>query len=147
GESTRNSPPKLHQAWPPRSCSPSRSSSSTRRPPSAISVADTSPARPAPTTITSVAVPAATSVDRDAIHALEMVGAVAPAHPPAPLAVVLAGLAVARLEVAHLDLRLPLEAVALVGVAVVAVDAQVHPEEHGGPREEGGGEAAGPGVG
>src|SRR5699024_2935486 len=29
GVSTRNSPPKLHHACPPRSCSPSRSSSST----------------------------------------------------------------------------------------------------------------------
>src|SRR5699024_4805360 len=149
GESTRNSPPKLHHACPPRSCSPSRSSSSTRRPPSAISVAATRPARPAPTTITSasVAVPALMSVDLDAVHTLEVVGAVAPAHPTALLAVVLADLAVPGLEVAHLDLRLPLEVVALVGVAVVAVDAEVHPEEHGGPREERDGDAAGPGVG
>src|SRR5699024_6314980 len=122
---------------------------STRRPPSAISVAATRPARPAPTTITSasVAVPAPMSVDLDAVHTLAVVGAVAPAHPTALLAVVLADLAVPGLEVAHLDLRLPLEVVALVGVAVVAVDAEVHPEEHGGPREERDGDAAGPGVG
>ena len=53
GLSTRKSPPRLQNAWPPRLCSPSWSSSSTVRPASATSAAATSPARPAPTTITS----------------------------------------------------------------------------------------------
>src|SRR5699024_11564129 len=104
-----------------------------RLPRAASSSAATGPARPAPTTITSasVAVPAPMSVDLDAVHTLEVVGAVAPAHPTALLAVVLADLAVPGLEVAHLDLRLPLEAVAPVGVAAVAVDAEVRPAEYG----------------
>src|SRR4051812_37465811 len=53
GLSTRNSPPRLQKAWPPRLCSPSWSSSSTLRPASATSAAATSPASPAPTTMTS----------------------------------------------------------------------------------------------
>src|SRR6478752_4704931 len=53
GLSTRNSPPKDQNAWPPRLCSPSWSTSTTRRPASASSAAATRPARPAPTTTTS----------------------------------------------------------------------------------------------
>src|SRR3954451_3902297 len=53
GELTKNKPPKLQNAWPPSDCSPSWSSSSTLRPASASSAAATSPARPAPTTMTS----------------------------------------------------------------------------------------------
>src|SRR3982074_3482025 len=53
GESTTNSPPNDQKAWPPRLCSPSWSTTMTRLPASAISVAATRPARPPPTTITS----------------------------------------------------------------------------------------------
>ena len=53
GLSTRNSPPKLHHAWPPRLASDSWSRSTTERPASASSHVATSPARPAPTTTTS----------------------------------------------------------------------------------------------
>src|SRR3954468_3243411 len=56
GESTRNSPPKDHQACPPREPSGSWSSRITRLPASASSAVATSPARPAPTTTTSVSV-------------------------------------------------------------------------------------------
>ena len=66
GESTRNSPPNDHQACPPRSASPSWSSSSTRRPASAASAAATSPARPAPTTTTSASMPATLGCRDDA---------------------------------------------------------------------------------
>src|SRR6476469_2664482 len=53
GLSTRKRPPKLQKAWPPRDCSPSWSTSTTRLPRSASSAVATSPARPAPTTTTS----------------------------------------------------------------------------------------------
>src|SRR3954469_15182417 len=53
GESTRNSPPNDHQAWPPKDASGSCSSRITRLPASASSAVATSPARPAPTTTTS----------------------------------------------------------------------------------------------
>ena len=57
GVSTRNSPPRLQKAWPPSDCSGSWSSSTTRRPASATSAAAASPARPWPTTMTSVSMP------------------------------------------------------------------------------------------
>src|ERR1700691_2241168 len=53
GLSTRNSPPNDQKAWPPRLCSPSWSTTMTRFPASAISVAATRPANPPPTTIAS----------------------------------------------------------------------------------------------
>src|SRR4051794_38749301 len=53
GESTKNKPPNDHHAWPPRDCSPSCSTSRTRRPASASSAVAANPARPAPTTMTS----------------------------------------------------------------------------------------------
>ena len=53
GVSTKNSPPSDQNACPPRLCSPSWSSTDTRRPASAASAAATSPARPEPTTMTS----------------------------------------------------------------------------------------------
>src|SRR5690606_36623296 len=57
GESTRKSPPKDHQAWPPRLCSPSWSTRTTRLPAWTSSAVATSPARPAPTTTTSASMP------------------------------------------------------------------------------------------
>src|SRR3954467_6356214 len=54
GESMRNRPPKLHQAWPPRDASGSCSRRMTRLPASASSAVATRPASPAPTTTTSV---------------------------------------------------------------------------------------------
>src|SRR5699024_8459211 len=124
GVSTMNSPPKLHQACPPRSCSPSRSRSSTLRPASAISVAATRPASPAPTTITSAAAacPAPMSLHLDPAPALAVAGDVAVGHVPVLQPRLGADLAIVLLEVADGDLRLLLEVVALVGVAVVAVD-------------------------
>src|SRR5690348_13889116 len=62
GEPTRNSPPKDHHAWPPRLCSGSCSRRMTRLPESATSAAATSPARPAPTTMTSASMPEACPV-------------------------------------------------------------------------------------
>ena len=56
GVSTRNSPPSDQNAWPPRFCSGSWSTSSTRFPASASSAVATSPARPAPTTMTSASI-------------------------------------------------------------------------------------------
>src|SRR4051794_2893019 len=56
GLSTRNSPPRDQNAWPPRLCSGSCSTMTTRRPASASSAAATSPARPAPTTTASASV-------------------------------------------------------------------------------------------
>src|SRR5580692_773907 len=53
GLSTKNSPPNDQNAWPPSEASGSWSSSSTLRPASHSSAVATSPARPAPTTITS----------------------------------------------------------------------------------------------
>ena len=54
GLSTKNSPPRLQNAWPPSDCSGSWSSSRTRLPASATSAAAARPARPAPTTMTSL---------------------------------------------------------------------------------------------
>src|SRR5690606_6075095 len=138
GVSTRNSPPKLHQAWPPRSCSPSRSSSRTRRPASASVVAATRPARPAPTTITSGSPPRpALSAHPDPLDALERVGLVAPGHAAVPQAGAAAHLLVSLAQVPDGDLRLPLVTVALVGVAVVAVDDAVDRGEHCRAHHEG----------
>ncbi len=56
GESTKNSPPNDQNAWPPSEASGSWSSSSTFLPASASSAVATSPASPAPTTITSASI-------------------------------------------------------------------------------------------
>ena len=56
GQSTRNSPPNDQNAWPPSVASGSWSSRITRRPASASSAVATSPASPAPTTITSASI-------------------------------------------------------------------------------------------
>ena len=54
GESTRNSPPNDQNAWPPRLAARSWSTSTTRLPAATSSAVATRPARPAPTTMTSV---------------------------------------------------------------------------------------------
>src|SRR5690606_17518621 len=53
GESTKNNPPNDQNACPPMDCSPSWSRSNTFLPARASSVVATSPASPAPTTMTS----------------------------------------------------------------------------------------------
>src|SRR6202158_2816110 len=74
GLSTRNKPPNDQKAWPPRFCSPSWSTTMTRLPASALSVAATSPASPPPTTITSASPAIASSPGDFGIEARGVVG-------------------------------------------------------------------------
>src|SRR3954468_10638607 len=83
GLSTRNSPPRDQNAWPPRLCSGSCSTTTTRRPASASSAAATSPARPPPTRTASVSVPGSMRGSLPPREVLELLGRAAPpAQPP-----------------------------------------------------------------
>src|SRR3954469_5503 len=84
GESIRNSPPKDHQACPPKDASGSCSTRTTRFPASASSAVATSPASPAPTTTTSVSVLTTRTLAGTPARPPSPWGAIPPARRPGP---------------------------------------------------------------